>query len=78
MDLLGFFKEKIGFLEIKIRLTPLISLSHTGSLRSGSDAAWLPVARAWLSRHWLPQAIPRGSRAAGRGVGRRVAVTGAA
>jgi hypothetical protein len=59
MDLLGFFEEKIGYLEIKIRLTPLNRLSRTGSPRSGSDAARLPAARVWLGRHWLPQAIPR-------------------
>jgi hypothetical protein len=39
MDLLEFFKEKTGFLEIKIRLTPLNSLSHTGSPRIGCGLA---------------------------------------
>jgi hypothetical protein len=76
MDLLGFFKEKIGFLEKENTLTPLNSLSHTRSPRIGCGLAFRgprvagpPLAAA---------GDPAGSRMAWRGVGRHVAVTGAA
>jgi hypothetical protein len=58
MDLLGVFKEKIGFLKIKkIFKPPLYRSSHTGSpdrVRLGHQQP-----RAWPSPHWLPQEIRR-------------------
>jgi hypothetical protein len=60
MDLLGFFKEEIRFLKIKIRLNPppLYRSSHTGS----PDRVWLGLQQpcAWPSHHWLPQRIRPG------------------
>jgi hypothetical protein len=76
MDLLGFFKETIGFLEKENTLTRLNSLSHTGSPRircglafRGQRVAGPPLAAT---------GDPAGSRAAWRGVDRHVAATGAA
>jgi hypothetical protein len=57
MDLLEFFKGKIGFLEKKIR-SPLKTTSTTPDppdpdrMRPGS------LRPARLGRHWLPHAIP--------------------
>jgi hypothetical protein len=58
MDLLGFFKERNDFLEIKIRF-PLTPPRHTGSSESGSVAARRLAARVRPGGHWLPHAIPR-------------------
>jgi hypothetical protein len=58
MDLLGVFKERNDFLEIKIHF-PLQTPGHTGSSGSGSAAARRLAARVRPGGHRLPHAIPR-------------------
>jgi hypothetical protein len=77
MDLLGFFKERNDFLEIKY-IFPSKSPGHTGSSGSGSAAAQRLAARVRPGGHWPPHAIPRwavrlGPEWAGVWPGRRVA-----
>jgi hypothetical protein len=77
MDLLGLFKERNDFLEIKYAF-PLKFHGHTGSSSSGSAVARRLAARVRPDGHWLPHAIPRwavqlGSVWAGVWPGKRVA-----
>jgi hypothetical protein len=49
MDLLGFFKERNDFLEIKIRYTLLDRLSHTGSPTDRVWPGFQRPARGWAA-----------------------------
>jgi hypothetical protein len=75
MDLLGFFKEKIRFLKIRIHLNPPYTDPATRDPRI-AGAAWSLAA---LRMAWPPLAAagdPAGCRAARRGAGEHVAETG--
>jgi hypothetical protein len=58
MDFLGFFKEKMHFLEIKKIRFPLLNTPATPDPPARIRCGRLPAASMWLKCQWLPHAIP--------------------